>query len=282
MSSLSHSLKKNVQHTLRDIKNATSKVAYKKALLTPAQELVLTNLKENGFVMLPVEDVLTAAQWKSYCDDVDAFIANNDTQKNRETYYAQGKTEGNLKDASFNKTFIIRGGETVKDFLRKTPLADFKNNTFLNPVINNYYGQPSKIIYCDYWYTLKTHNPDQNVYSQSWHCDPEGDRIVKVFIYFSDVDERSGALQYIKGTQQGGKNAAALKDIERHKSFYPSEAFIDENFAKEDIVFAKAPKGTLMICDTRGLHRGGKCLDNERILGVLEYLDKGSYAHEVV
>ena len=282
MSSISHSLKKNVQHTLRDLKNATSKVTYKKALLDAEQEVVLNNLTQNGFVMLPIEKVLTTEQWKSYCDDVDSFLTSGNTQKNRNNYYKEGKTEGNLNDTSFNKTFIIKGGEVDKDFLKKTPLADFKNNAFLNPVINNYYGQPSKIIYCDYWYTLKTHNPDQNVYSQSWHCDPEGDRIVKVFIYFTDVDERSGALQYIKGTQQGGKNAAALKDIPRHKSFYPSEAFIEDNFAKEDIVYATAPKGTLIICDTRGLHRGGKCLDNERVLGVLEYLDKGSYAHEVV
>lgn len=282
MSNLTHSLKKKVQSVLRDVKNTSSRVSYKPAVLAARQQWVLDELKQNGFVMIPAADAFTIEQWKKYCDSVDGFINHPATQQSRNEYYASGKTEGDVKEASFNKTFILRGADMDKNFLQKTPLTELKQNQFLKPVIDNYYGQPSKVIYVDYWYTLKTHNPNQDVYSQAWHCDPEGDKIVKVFVYFSDVDERSGALQYIKGTQHGGKNSEALKDIIRNTSYYPEQAFVDINFPKQDIIQASAPKGTIMICDTRGLHRGGKCLDNERVLGVLEYLDTGSFAHEVI
>lgn len=281
MSNLTHSLKRKVQSVLRDVKNNASRVSYKEATLNSRQQWVLDELKQNGYVMIPASDAFTTEQWKKYCDSVDGFVNDTATQESRSQYYASGKTEGDLKEASFNKTFILRGADLNKQFLQTTPLTELKENNFLNPIINNYYGQPSKVIYVDYWYTLKTHNPNQDVYSQAWHCDPEGDKIVKVFVYFSDVDERSGALQYIKGTQHGGKNSDALKSIKRNTSYYPEQSFVDTHFPKEDIVQAKAPRGTIMICDTRGLHRGGKCLDNERVLGVLEYLDTGSYAHEV-
>ena len=281
MSNLTHSLKRKVQLVLRDVKNNASRVSYKKAMLNNRQQHILEELQQNGFVMIPATDAFTAAQWQKYCDSVDGFVNDAATQESRNQYYASGKTEGKVTDASFNKTFILRGADLNKNFLQKTPLTELKQNDFLNPIINNYYGQLSKVIYVDYWYTLKTHNPNQDIYSQAWHCDPEGDKIVKVFVYFSDVDERSGALQYIKGTQHGGKNSDALKSIKRNTSYYPELSFVDANFPKEDIIQAKAPRGTIMICDTRGLHRGGKCLDNERVLGVLEYLDNGSYAHEV-
>ncbi|MEO7311382.1 MAG: phytanoyl-CoA dioxygenase family protein [Chitinophagaceae bacterium] len=279
MNNLTRSLKRKVQSVLRDVKNTSSRLTYKDVKLTEKQQKVLAELKQNGFVMIPVEDAFTTAQWDRYCAGIDGFVNDSVTQTKRAEYHAIGKTEG---DGSFSKTFILRGADLNKDFLKTTPLSELKQNDFLKPVIDNYYGQASKVIYIDYWYTLKTHNPNQDVYSQAWHCDPEGDKIVKVFVYFSDVDERSGALQYIKGTHHGGKNAAALKDIRRNTSFYPEQSFVDANFPKDDIIQAKAPKGTIMICDTRGLHRGGKCLDNERILGVLEYLDMGSFAHEVM
>jgi len=281
MSNLTLSLKRKVQSVLRDVKNNASRAGYKAAELNQRQQWVLDELKTNGFAMIPAAEAFTPEQWARYCADVDGFIQHKKTQESRDVYYAAGKTEGDLKEVSFNKTFILRGTDLEKNFLQTTPLTELKQNPFLKPVIDNYYGQPSKVIYVDYWYTLKTHNPNQDVYSQAWHCDPEGDKIVKVFVYFSDVDERSGALQYIKGTQHGGKNSEVLKSIKRNTSYYPEQSFVDAHFPKEDIIQAKAPKGTVMICDTRGLHRGGKCLDNERILGVLEYLDSGSYAHEV-
>ena len=86
---------------------------------------------------------------------------------------------------------------------------------------------------------------------------------------------------YIKGTHGAGKYADKLKNIKRHVSFYPEKEFIDSNFSQEDIVYAQAPKGTVVICDTRGLHRGGKCLKAERVMGVLKFLDSGSAAAEI-
>ena len=282
MSAVTHTVKRKVQLKLRDIKNVAGRAGYKPAALSPEQDIILQELKQNGFVMLPAEKALGKHQWEAYTKAIDSFLQSNTTLQNREAYYAGGKTEGSVADKNFNKTFNIMGTQVYPDFHQTTPLKDFKDNAFLKPIINNYYGQPTKAIYADYWYTLKTHNPGKDVYSQAWHCDPEGDRIIKIFIYFNDVNERNGALQYIKGTQRGGKNSGPLKNIARHTSHYPTEEFVKEYFPQEDIVYATAPKGTIVICDTRGLHRGGKCLDGERIMGVLEFMDNGSMAHEVI
>jgi len=281
MSNLTHLVKRKVKTVFRDVKNTASRASYKSAVMDTRQQWVLDELKNNGFAMFPADEVFTSEQWATYSKSIEAFVNQNLTQQNRSQYYAEGKTEGNTNDKFFNKTFILKAADLDNDFLSTTPLTSFGENPFLKPVIDNYYGQPSKVIYVDYWYTLKTHNPGKDVYSQGWHCDPEGDKIVKVFIYSSDVDERSGALQYIKGTQQGGKNSGVLKNIKRNTSYYPEQNFVDKSFKQQDIIKAAAPKGTVVVCDTRGLHRGGKCLDNERLMGVMEYLDVGSFSHRI-
>lgn len=83
-----------------------------------------------------------------------------------------------------------------------------------------------------------------------WHTDNKTDRGFAhipglIFIvYLADVND--GEFQYIRGSQNWSGDKAY--------SDY-SDAFIEENY-KQDVVSFKAPKGTLLIYDTYGIHRG--------------------------
>lgn len=112
--------------------------------------------------------------------------------------------------------------------------------------------------------------------SQNWHRDGGIRKLCKVFIYLNDVNEASGPFTYIVGTHPTGK----WKRVLSHRffgqgSYYPS----DKNVAKElrkygiekNITTCVGRAGTMIFCDTLGLHRGGYATERERIMLTGDY-----------
>ena len=71
-------------------------------------------------------------------------------------------------------------------------------------VVNAYRGLRTKLVDYDHWYTVPFSEDYERVKSQQWHRDPEDQHVVKVFLYFSDVDEGAGPFEYVPGSTQGG------------------------------------------------------------------------------
>jgi hypothetical protein len=97
----------------------------------------------------------------------------------------------------------------------------------------------------------------------SWHRDRDDFRALKVFIYITDVDEHSGAHQFIEGSHNPG-----LADI-----FYTGNCRqvkgLDEYF-KGRIDTIVGPAGKTWAENTYGLHRGLRPTTRARC--VLEYV----------
>src|SRR5439155_1288274 len=72
-------------------------------------------------------------------------------------------------------------------------------------VVDGYRGEPARLIDFDNWYTIPEARADTRVKSQRWHRDPWDNHIVKVFVYFSDVDEEAGPFEYVPGSAAGGR-----------------------------------------------------------------------------
>src|SRR5206468_4109568 len=71
-------------------------------------------------------------------------------------------------------------------------------------IVNAYRGEPTFLIDLDNWYTIPDPEAQERVRSQQWHRDPWDNHIVKVFIYFSEVDEQAGPFEYVRGSSAGG------------------------------------------------------------------------------
>jgi hypothetical protein len=266
-------LKKKLQYLYRDIVNTGMKIKYSftKPTLDDNQQGILEDLKENGLTFFPLHHLLEPHEITELEKSIMEFKNNKDVQEKREGFYNLSEiVEGNNR-----KEYLIMAKKIYPDFKDRLPLKNMLNKSFLTDIASSYFKQKCKLTYADYWYTLKSKSDDKAVYSQNWHADPEGDKILKVFIYFNDVDSNGGALQYIKGSQQGGKNYHIMSSAKRNTSFYPTDDFIAKFFEENDITNASAPKGTVVLADTRGLHRGGKCISIERLMAVGMFLDGG-------
>ncbi len=271
-------LKKKVQYFLRDVVNTGLKLKYQftKPTLDDNQQGILDDLRENGLTFFPLHHLLDAEELKELEQSIMNFKNDKIVDEKRNNFY-----NGNITGGADNKEYIVMAKQLYPDFVTKSPLKKLSNKKFLTDIASSYFMQKCKLTYVDYWYTLKSKGDSANVYSQNWHIDPEGDKILKVFIYYSNVNSQSGALQYIKGTQQGGKNYHVMTAAKRNTSFYPNDEFINKSFEEKDITNAGAPIGTVVLADTRGLHRGGKCIADERLMAVAMFLDEGSSSIEI-
>ncbi len=112
--------------------------------------------------------------------------------------------------------------------------------------------------------------------SQRWHRDPGVNKICKIFVYLSDVNEGAGPFTYIKGTQPRGK----FSHVAPHKyfgegSYYPKDRVIQSACTNkkvaEQIVPMVGKAGTIIFANTLGLHRGGSAHQKERHMLTLNY-----------
>jgi len=119
--------------------------------------------------------------------------------------------------------------------------------------------------------------------SQRWHRDPEEPRLCKMFVYLNAVDESAGPFIYLPRTTRGREWGHVLPQKLPGGS-YPDEKAVSELLKKVEARVMSGPPGTVMFCDTTGLHRGGYATRKERIMFTAFYTspwwsDSPRYAH---
>ena len=148
----------------------------------------------------------------------------------------------------------------------------------------HYFGLSPWLMEYNLW--LNTVEPSPPHASQLWHRDTEiaGNgyfatsyrSILKGFIYLHDVDITHGPTVYLPGTQAGGWRADFQLDADLIE---PRGAirYFDNTVARSGLatstVCAEGPKGTVVVFDASGLHKGGKPHLGTRLLYKFEFGD---------
>ncbi len=127
-------------------------------------------------------------------------------------------------------------------------------------------GLFGELRYVNVWLNFKSDAPAQR--SQLWHRDREDKRIVKAFLYLSDVVPGSGPLVYAPGTHSRGeidREPVSFKE-EGHGNPRSEDPQMAAVVPEERWITCTAPKGTLVLADTTGYHRGGLARENDRLV----------------
>ena len=178
---------------------------------------------------------------------------------------------------SYTDELVARAAtRTTKEFLRYLWEADpvlNLNDPFVKlalerkilDIVNSYLDMCAKFYYLTLNVTVPVIAGSSAVQSQRWHRDPEDKRMCKVFLYLTDVDSASGPFTYVKGSQMGGR----WRHIFGQKppaGFYPPPGAVEKIVPPDAMMASIAPAGTLIFCDTSGLHFGGYATQKERIM----------------
>ncbi len=160
------------------------------------------------------------------------------------------------KTEASKKAFLVNlwPGEPVLDLSH--PFIRFSLSDPILKIVNAYLGLWAKF---RAWRLEATIPMPEGVgarASQRWHRDEEDQKLVKVFLYLSDVDEMSGPFMYLKHSHAGGKwrYIFPLAPPRGSRKMPPNE---DGYIPKGDVLVCTAKAGTLIFCDTTGLHKGG-------------------------
>jgi hypothetical protein len=239
------------------------------ARLTPAQQRALDALNTSGIAIMPFEELFDDQPlWQELRAEMDAFVASAEA-----TFAARGK--------GGKKKFLIRRYERGKAKLPLEPavlpsdgpwLRYAAGDTLLD-IVNAYRGVMTKLVDFDQWYTLPVGEEQDRVASQQWHRDPEDQHVVKVFLYFSDVDGEAGPFEYIPESAEGSRYGH-LWPWGKESPRYPPADELEEAIPISDRIAATGPVGTLVICDTSGFHRGGYARSRPRILSTHTYVNR--------
>jgi hypothetical protein len=143
-------------------------------------------------------------------------------------------------------------------------------------IVNSYIGLWTKLIYTDVWHTIPA-DPGTRIGSQNWHRDPEDRQVVKVYLYFNDVDATAGPMEYVPNSAPGQRYGRVYRwkpHAREHR--YPPEAEFNRRFAGAERMLCTGSPGTLIFCDTDGFHRGGIATARPRILATWTFVTPAS------
>jgi hypothetical protein len=175
-----------------------------------------------------------------------------------------------------------RGDDYLLKLYPETPLLSLDNpllqlalKTPVLSVVNSYLDLWGKLRYADYWYTLPP-TAKARVGSQYWHRDRDDRQTVKVYLYFTDVGPGEGAMEYIPESRPGGTYQDLWPWRASDPFPYPKEGEVELRVPDKDWVNASGPAGTLVFCDTSGLHRGGPSTTGPRRVATWTFVTPSS------
>jgi hypothetical protein len=242
--------------------------------LDPVQRRMVEDLDHAGYAVVWVQELLSEQAWQAVQRQTAAFVQ---------------QTEANLEQLRQckGKNFLVRKYEHNRDNVLglDDPWLAVCSSRKLLDIANGYLRLWSKVDYVDVWYSIPVGEQAERRASQLWHRDFEDRHLLKVFLYLSDVDQQAGPFEYVSGTQPGGPHedidpwqASGISASQKGTALLGVEQQIAARVSPEHIRTFTGPKGTMIFCNTSGLHRGGFAEIRPRVLATAAYTSPASLA----
>ena len=235
--------------------------------LSGPQQRVVDALVDSGIAHVDLA-ALGSAEWRHRLGvEVEEWIGSPEIAAAEHAY--RTSAEKRWKDYLVRK--FGRGAVIPFD----SPWLQFAIQPVILDVVNTYLGMLSKILYIDVWDTVPLVHDGPDTGSQRWHRDPEDSKLVKVFLYFSDVDAAAGAMEYVPHSRRGDRYGNLWPQQFPKGSVPPPEEF-ERAIPRDAWTMCAHPAGTLVFVDPSGFHRGGRALTSRRVLATWTYTRQSS------
>lgn len=230
-------------------------------ILEPISKVALkditSKLKINGFVFL--DQKLP----KHFCDELLKFALANPARL-RQTDDNVSPDTSALFDYSNPKAVIY-------DFDKSDILSnDCVQQLMIDPVllsIAQLYLECTPIVdQMSMWWSTNFKSYADGEAAQMYHFDMDRIKWLKVFIYITDVGPENGPHFFISNSHRTGGTPRKLLN-KGYARLHDSD--INNYFSPNQIQEFVAPRGSILIEDTRGLHKGQHVRNGERL--ILQY-----------
>ena len=244
--------------------------------LREPERRALESLQTTGLALASFDELVgDDALWRDLAAEVQAFAESARERVPQQADRPLRKDDYLIR--RFGGARAVRDGKPITSLSCRDPWLRLGTCDAVLNVVNAYRRQATRLVDLDAWYTVPSASDQERIASQRWHRDPEDHHVVKVFVYFSDVDEDAGPFEYVAGSaerapkiRRGSLGSLRLPWNRRRR--YPGQDYVDKRIAQAGVVTATGPPGTMILCDTSGLHRGGFARRNPRVLTYHTYV----------
>jgi len=156
----------------------------------------------------------------------------------------------------------------LADLLANADVQQLLADQSLVSVAQDYLGaRPSMDVLAMWWHTAFSDTPDSEA-AQYFHFDMDRPKWLKCFIYLTDVTKASGPHVFVAGSHRTGGIPSGF--LERGYVRLMDDE-VNAEFGTERIVEFVAPRGTIILEDTRGLHKGAHVRSGDRLMLQIQF-----------
>jgi ectoine hydroxylase-related dioxygenase (phytanoyl-CoA dioxygenase family) len=165
----------------------------------------------------------------------------------------------------------------MRDLLANPEVQNLLADQSLATVAQDYLeSRPSIDVLAMWWHTAFSDVPDSEA-AQYFHFDMDRPKWLKCFIYLTDVTPESGPHVFVAGSHRTG--GIPPEFLRRGYVRLMDDEVLAEYGARNIIEFS-APRGTIILEDTRGLHKGANVRRGDRLMLQIQFSNSlfgGSY-----
>lgn len=232
--------------------------------LEGANQRVVSELRQKGIAFSSLDELFPGT---NMLETVQSFVQTLDTDS----------------DHTHKKSFLkpLLDPRAPIDFAN--PLLQIAISPTALDIANSYMRMWTRFKYDTLNVTLPVQADQKAEFSQRWHRDPQELRQVKLFIYLSDVTKDRGPFTYVAGSNYGNQYGDLFPQ-QPPIGVYPPEGAVEKAVDPAAMVVATGKPGTVIFCDTSGLHMGGYATGGERVMYTAlftapSYVERPWYQH---
>jgi len=221
---------------------------------------MVVELRQKGYLLFPQ---LISEQ---VCDELLNFALHLRGLANRldEGDVAQPNDGLYKRSEPTSLKFSYEASDIIQSHIIQNILVD---NSILR-LVQDYLGSaPIVDILAMWWSSSFKKIPDKES-AQFWHFDMDRPKWLKLFIYLTDVDCENGPHSFIEGSHRNG----GIPYVLRSKGYVRlSDAEVARHFRRDRMIKFTGKKGTVILEDTRGLHKGHLVTAGDRLMLQFEF-----------
>ena len=166
------------------------------------------------------------------------------------------------------KPLAVRYDYRTADLLANSDVQMLMADASLLTIAEQYLGARPRVDVLSMWWHTNFHSQPDSEAAQFYHFDLDRIQWLKVFVYLTDVGADDGPHAFIEGSH--AVDGIPQKFLERGYVRLSDDEVMDHYGLLRERRFV-APKGTIIVEDTRGLHKGNPVHGNSRLVLQLQF-----------
>jgi hypothetical protein len=243
-------------------------------VLDSVQQRIVDSLRDSGIAVVSFAELFGSnGRFQQLSAGVNEWLASDEVVAAEREFLEEGYKHAHFKEYLVRLYGREKGGVAMP---WDSPWLRLSVDSKVLDVANSYFEMTTRMYHVDLWNTIAAPHADRRVGPQRWHRDPADVQLLKVFLYFSDVDLDSGAMQYVPHSRPGEKYGTLWRQDPPFDGARPPEEEFSQKVPPSDWTTCSHPAGTLVFADTAGFHRGGWAQSRNRVLATWAYSSPAS------